>query len=82
MSPGAVLRFAKSHGFSIECFRILRSELVGNIGSEHPILGFGWRVIRLLGRLIRIDTDLSECVLVLRKSTDSVNSDWSPEHAA
>ena len=66
MSPSALMRFANSHGLSVEYFRMLKSEMVVRVGSEHPVIGFWLRATRMLGQIFGLDTELSDCILVLR----------------
>jgi 2-polyprenyl-3-methyl-5-hydroxy-6-metoxy-1,4-benzoquinol methylase len=66
MSPKSVLRFARSRGLTVEYSGMFKSALLEKIASEHPIIAIGIRGVRLLGRVVGIDPDLSECALVLR----------------
>ena len=74
MSPGKLVAFAKAQRLSTECFRWFESPEVQRTRSEHPVIGFGLAAVRALVKLLtagNVDTDMSDCVLVLRKASDA-----------
>ncbi len=71
MSPVSIKRFAAAHGMAIEYLKLYESPEVRNMRARRKFINASLAVLRHASLLLmRHDTDLTDCIMVLRKGQD------------